>query len=119
MSKWTNYIHGWQNRYIILKEGKLSYYRNELDIAVGCRGSISVEKAVITVSMLFTISEYLFIDHYLKNACHKELRRKAIEHAQSCKKEVKCLLEPIQITNLKHYFINVNKCIIEIVLLEF
>lgn len=45
VSKWTNYIHGWQNRYMVLKDGTMSYYRNHNETAFGCRGSISVQKA--------------------------------------------------------------------------
>ncbi|XP_045596004.2 ceramide transfer protein isoform X1 [Procambarus clarkii] len=45
VSKWTNYIHGWQNRYMVLKDGTMSYYRNHDETPFGCRGSISVQKA--------------------------------------------------------------------------
>lgn len=48
LSKWTNYIHGWQDRYIVLKEGTLSYYKSENDTAFGCRGAVSLLKAAIT-----------------------------------------------------------------------
>ena len=51
LSKWTNYIHGWQDRYIVLKDGTLSYYKSEHDTTFGCRGAVSLTKAVITVSM--------------------------------------------------------------------
>ncbi|KAF8794541.1 Ceramide transfer protein like [Argiope bruennichi] len=47
LSKWTNYIHGWQDRYIVLKDGTLAYYKSEDDTAYGCRGAISIFKAVI------------------------------------------------------------------------
>ncbi|CAL4069521.1 unnamed protein product, partial [Meganyctiphanes norvegica] len=43
--KWTNYIHGWQNRYMVLKDGTMSYFRNQDETAYGCRGSISVQRA--------------------------------------------------------------------------
>uniref|UniRef100_A0A0P4WGZ2 PH domain-containing protein n=1 Tax=Scylla olivacea TaxID=85551 RepID=A0A0P4WGZ2_SCYOL len=49
VSKWTNYIHGWQNRYMVLKDGTMSYYRNQNETAFGCRGSISVKKAHVRV----------------------------------------------------------------------
>lgn len=29
LSKWTNYIHGWQPRFIVLKDGTLSYYKRQ------------------------------------------------------------------------------------------
>lgn len=49
LSKWTNYIHGWQTRFIVLKDGTLSYYKSEHDSGFGCRGSISLYKADIKV----------------------------------------------------------------------
>ena len=49
LSKWTNYIHGWQDRYIILKDGTLSYYKSEQELNFGCRGAISILKATIRV----------------------------------------------------------------------
>lgn len=48
LSKWTNYIHGWQDRYIVLKDGTLSYYKSENETGFGCRGAVSLTKAVIT-----------------------------------------------------------------------
>lgn len=50
LSKWTNYLHGWQPRFIVLKNGTLSYYKNEDESDFGCRGSISLQKAKIKVS---------------------------------------------------------------------
>jgi collagen type IV alpha-3-binding protein len=50
LSKWTNYLHGWQERWVVLKDGTLSYYKSEFDTAFGCRGSISLAKANIEVS---------------------------------------------------------------------
>ncbi|XP_060533211.1 ceramide transfer protein-like isoform X1 [Cylas formicarius] len=47
LSKWTNYIHGWQDRYIVLKNGTLSYYKSEHERGYGCRGALSLAKAVI------------------------------------------------------------------------
>jgi hypothetical protein len=49
--KWTNYLHGWQERYLILKHGFLNYYKNEFDISLGCRGALSVKQAVIQVQI--------------------------------------------------------------------
>lgn len=49
LSKWTNYIHGWQPRYIVLKDGTLSYYKSESESDLGCRGAISLQKATIKV----------------------------------------------------------------------
>lgn len=48
--QWTNYIHGWQDRWVVLKTNTLSYYKSEDETEYGCRGSICLSKAVITVS---------------------------------------------------------------------
>ncbi|XP_029431029.1 collagen type IV alpha-3-binding protein isoform X2 [Rhinatrema bivittatum] len=48
LSKWTNYIHGWQDRWVVLKKNTLSYYKSEDETEYGCRGSICLSKAVIT-----------------------------------------------------------------------
>ncbi|OXB80912.1 UNVERIFIED_CONTAM: hypothetical protein H355_016929 [Colinus virginianus] len=48
LSKWTNYIHGWQDRWVVLKTNTLSYYKSEDETEYGCRGSICLSKAVIT-----------------------------------------------------------------------
>lgn len=53
LSKWTNYIYGWQPRYIVLKDGTLSYYKSESESDFGCRGAISLFKATIKVGKCF------------------------------------------------------------------
>ena len=50
LHKWTNYLHGWQERYFVLKEGTLSYFKSETDRSFGCRGAVSLARAIITVS---------------------------------------------------------------------
>ncbi|KAG7318492.1 hypothetical protein KOW79_018247 [Hemibagrus wyckioides] len=47
LSKWTNYIHGWQDRWVVLKNNTLSYYKSEHEQEYGCRGSLCLSKAVI------------------------------------------------------------------------
>ncbi|XP_065226191.1 ceramide transfer protein [Planococcus citri] len=47
LNKWTNYIHGWQKRWIVLKNGALSYYKTQNEAECGCRGAISLLKAYI------------------------------------------------------------------------
>lgn len=49
LSKWTNYIHGWQDRWVVLKNNTLSYYKSQDETEYGCRGSLCLSKAVITV----------------------------------------------------------------------
>ncbi|XP_061116939.1 ceramide transfer protein-like isoform X4 [Conger conger] len=48
LSKWTNYIHGWQDRWVVMKNNTLSYYKSEDEREYGCRGSLCLSKAVIT-----------------------------------------------------------------------
>ena len=45
LNKWTNYLSGWQERYVVVTGGILSYYKTEFDTLYGCRGSISLHKA--------------------------------------------------------------------------
>lgn len=52
LSKWTNYIHGWQDRHTVIKDGVMTYYKSRQDTSFGCRGSISIEKAIIKVQSL-------------------------------------------------------------------
>lgn len=53
LNKWTNYIHGWQSRFIVLKDGTLSYYKSEHETGFGCRGAISLYKATLKVGQYF------------------------------------------------------------------
>jgi len=50
LNKWTNYLHGWQERYVVLKDGTLTYFKSETDRSYGCRGGVSLSRAIITVS---------------------------------------------------------------------
>uniref|UniRef100_A0A8B9BIR0 PH domain-containing protein n=1 Tax=Anser brachyrhynchus TaxID=132585 RepID=A0A8B9BIR0_9AVES len=53
---WTNYIHGWQDRWVVLKTNMLSYYKSEDETEYGCRGSICLTKGENNHS-LFLISK--------------------------------------------------------------
>lgn len=57
LSKWTNYIHGWQDRFIVLKESTLSYYKSELESNLGCRGALCLKKAKVKVNLPSTAIE--------------------------------------------------------------
>lgn len=62
LSKWTNYLHGWQDRYIVLKDGALSYYKSANDTAFGCRGAVSLGKANVAVrDQMFIIFRFVFL----------------------------------------------------------
>ncbi|XP_067617853.1 oxysterol-binding protein 1 [Eurosta solidaginis] len=58
LMKWTNYIKGYQRRWFVLSRGVLSYYRNQAEMNHTCRGTISLQGALIhTVdSCTFVIS---------------------------------------------------------------
>ncbi|CAH8431291.1 unnamed protein product [Heterobilharzia americana] len=47
LSKWTNLLHGWQERYFILSDGRLTYYRNADDLDLGSRGSVRIKNAYV------------------------------------------------------------------------
>uniref|UniRef100_A0A8C4QJI0 Ceramide transfer protein n=1 Tax=Eptatretus burgeri TaxID=7764 RepID=A0A8C4QJI0_EPTBU len=49
LSKWTNYLHGWQDRWLGLRGGTLSYYKSQHDLEFGCRGSICLGKALVAL----------------------------------------------------------------------
>ena len=53
LSKWTNYLHGWQERYVVVAEGILSYFKTECDTQFGCRGSISLHQVKLLVGLCF------------------------------------------------------------------
>lgn len=63
LSKWTNYLQGWQDRYVVVRRGILSYYKSEYDTRFGCRGSISLHKVKILVSKVscYTHSDVLSV----------------------------------------------------------
>lgn len=53
--KWTNYIHGWQQRFIMLKDGTLSYYKSEDELSFGCRGAVTIIKSNIKVPIIIVL----------------------------------------------------------------
>lgn len=61
LSKWTNYIHGWQNRWIVLTNGTLSYYKSDAEAAHGCRGAISLSRATIKVNIVTLLDTKLIL----------------------------------------------------------
>ena len=59
--KWTNYIHGWQERYVVLKDGVLSYYKSQSETQYGCRGAIALKQSSIIVSLFFVLISIFII----------------------------------------------------------
>ncbi|CAD5221266.1 unnamed protein product [Bursaphelenchus xylophilus] len=48
LQKWTNYIKGYRQRWFVLdSEGTLSYYRNQAEVGVACRGSVNLKESRI------------------------------------------------------------------------
>lgn len=47
--KWTNYFSGWQERWFVLDNGILSYYKSQDDVTSGCKGSIKMSVCDISV----------------------------------------------------------------------
>lgn len=74
LSKWTNYIHGWQDRYIVLNNGTLSYYKSEQERGYGCRGALSLAKAVIKVGA----EQLITFDNWVNCFSKNKIRYKSI-----------------------------------------
>lgn len=89
LNKWTNYIHGWQKRYFILRGSTLAYYKSEQEIAFGCRGAISIGKAVIQPHEFdecrFDVS--LNDNVWYLRAENFDARQKWIDNLETCKAE--------------------------------
>ncbi|XP_035391866.1 oxysterol-binding protein 2-like [Electrophorus electricus] len=47
--KWTNYLKGYQRRWFVLRNGLLSYYRTQAEMAHTCRGTITLATVHIEV----------------------------------------------------------------------
>ncbi|KNC71204.1 hypothetical protein SARC_16258, partial [Sphaeroforma arctica JP610] len=47
LMKWTNYIGGWQERWVELRDGNIYYYRSR-DEMDNCRGSVDLEEAIVS-----------------------------------------------------------------------
>lgn len=47
VSKWTNFFHGWQDRWVVLSLGQLTYYKSEADVVHGCRGSVAIQRDTV------------------------------------------------------------------------
>ncbi|KAG8956889.1 hypothetical protein FRC03_010734 [Tulasnella sp. 419] len=50
LNKYTNVAKGYNTRWFVLKDGMLSYYRNQDDENLSCRGSISMKNAKLKTS---------------------------------------------------------------------
>ncbi|XP_026284564.1 oxysterol-binding protein 1 isoform X2 [Frankliniella occidentalis] len=87
LSKWTNYIKGYQRRWFVLSNGFLSYYRNQAEMAHTCRGNISLHGAMIHTedSCTFVISNGGTQTFHLRAANEVERQRwvTALELAKS------------------------------------
>jgi hypothetical protein len=68
LSKWTNYIKGYQKRWFVIQNGYLSYYRNQSDAPTACRGSVNLANAFIHTqdSSSFVVSSTGSITYHLK-----------------------------------------------------
>ena len=46
VSKWTNYVTGWQDRWLVLRNGYLSYFRSKNEETI-CRGTVELAIAFV------------------------------------------------------------------------
>lgn len=93
LSKWTNYLRGYQRRWFVLSDGLLSYYRNKAEMSHTCRGTICLNGATIDIadSCTFVISNGSTQSFHLRAANEVERQRwvTALELAKSkCYKNV-------------------------------
>ncbi|XP_032824375.1 ceramide transfer protein-like isoform X3 [Petromyzon marinus] len=89
LSKWTNYLHGWQDRWLELRHSTLSYYKSEHDSAYGCRGSICLSKALVVPHEFDECRFDVGVNDnvwYLRTE-HPELRQQWIEALEQSKAE--------------------------------
>lgn len=89
LQKWTNYIHGWQDRFMVLKRGVLSYYKSENESAFGCRGSVSIHRTLVQSHEFDECRFDVSINDcvwYLR-AETSEDRQKWVEALEACKAE--------------------------------
>lgn len=82
LSKWTNLLHGWQERYFVLSDGMLTYYRNSEELSLGSRGAVRVRLADVKAheyddcrfevshSDIYMLSVYVpRVSYFVKIAC--------------------------------------------------
>lgn len=58
--KWTNYFHGWQERFIALRNGCLSYYKTPNDQTLGCRGALNIRQALVQVRFFSAVFKAIY-----------------------------------------------------------
>eukprot|EP00117_Sycon_ciliatum_P029973 scpid70414/ scgid23742/ Oxysterol-binding protein 1 len=77
LSKWTNYLKGYQKRWFVLNNGLLSYYRTQEEMAHTCRGTINLAAALIDTvdTMNFVISNGGAQQFYLRAPSALERQR--------------------------------------------
>jgi len=88
LNKWTNYIHGWQQRFMALKDGTLVYYKSASETDFGCRGAISIGKAVVTAHELDELRFDVSVGDcvwYLR-AASVEDRQRWVQGLEACRK---------------------------------
>eukprot|EP00118_Oscarella_pearsei_P003876 m.16096 g.16096 ORF g.16096 m.16096 type:complete len:618 (+) comp26734_c0_seq3:82-1935(+) len=89
LSKWTNFFHGWQDRWLVLSEATLSYYKSADDMKQGCRGSMSIQKNAIIKAHEFDEARFdISINEsvYYLRAESAEERRGWLEALEATKK---------------------------------
>eukprot|EP00126_Sphaerothecum_destruens_P012691 Sdes_comp21742_c0_seq1m20312 len=86
LSKWTNYISGWQDRWVILNGPVLAYYRSEADVCYGCRGSLNLKECRIV-----TFDDELRFDIEIQDSVYylraetEDLQKLWLQHIRAAK----------------------------------
>ncbi|KRZ93233.1 Pleckstrin homology domain-containing family A member 3 [Trichinella sp. T8] len=53
LSKWTNFLSGWQSRWFVLEDGVLYYYKSKEEVEAGCKGSVNVAMCEIIADQVY------------------------------------------------------------------
>ncbi|CAF1127527.1 unnamed protein product [Rotaria sordida] len=102
--KWTNYLHGWQERYLILRHGFLNYYKNELDITLGCRGALSVRQAIIQEKIQHDARIPSKFDQANKSSkTPYEIGSSSPSSSESCSESAKDLITQLTVEHVKNW----------------
>lgn len=87
--KWTNYMHGWQERYVVLENGLLTYFVDKNQSEIGCKGSVTLSRATFILNeqddCRFDIIAGSLV--YFFRCSSQEERKQWIDHLEAIKTE--------------------------------
>lgn len=105
-----NYIYGWQQRFIVLKDSTLSYYKSEEDSDFGCRGALNLERALIHEHEIDECRFDISVEHENGISVVWYLRAENVEDKRNWVEVLKSfrVCKNLQFTVMFH--LKINKC---------